>query len=180
MRHGVVTGFWVRIAPGTGRAELRAAIEAALPVRVFEPQEMLDGDRNVTVLRAVSSAVSSIALVMGALNLFGTLLMSVQERTREIGMIAAMGWSDGRIVALIMIEGLVLGVFGCLGGVAVGLLASSAFGSLPAIGTVISFTPTASDLALPLLLALPLCAVGAVYPAWRAVRMMPADALRRA
>lgn len=180
MRHGVVTGFWVRVAPGADRARLRAGIEAALPVRVFEPQEMLEGDRNVTVLRAVSSAVSSIALVMGALNLFGTLLMSVQERTREIGMIAAMGWTDGRIVALIMIEGLVLGVFGCLGGVAVGLLASSAFGSLPAIGAVISFTPTASDLALPLLLALPLCAVGAAYPAWRAVRMLPADALRRA
>ena len=180
MRAGVVSGFWVRVAPGADRGAVRAAIEAALPVRVFETQEMLNGDRNIIVLRAVSSAVSTIALVMGALNLFGTLLMSVQERTREIGMIAAMGWADRRIIGLIMMEGLILGVLGCAGGVAVGLIASRAFGALPMIGAVISFEPTLADLALPLLLALPLCAVGAAYPAWRAVRMMPADALRRA
>ena len=40
-------------------------------------------------------------------------------------------------------------------------------------------TPDARDLVLPLLAALPLCVLGAAYPAWRAVRMMPAEALRR-
>lgn len=179
LRPGQVTAFAVRAAPGADRAAVAAAIAAALPVTVSDTRELLEDDRNVAILRAVSRAVSVVALAMGALSLLGTLLMSVQERTREIGMIAAMGWSDGRIVALIVLEGLLLGVAGCVGGVMVGLGASAMFGAIPAIGGFVAFTPNAADLALPLLLALPLCVAGAAYPAWRAVRLMPAEALRR-
>jgi putative ABC transport system permease protein len=180
LRPGQVTAFAVRVAPGAERGSVAAAIAAALPVTVSDTTELLEGDRNVAILRAVSRAVSVVALAMGALSLLGTLLMSVQERTREIGMIAAMGWSDGRIVALIVLEGLQLGIAGCIGGIAVGLGASALFGAIPAIGDFVAFTPSTVDLALPLLLALPVCAAGAAYPAWRSVRLMPAEALRRA
>jgi ABC-type antimicrobial peptide transport system permease subunit len=61
----------------------------------------------------------------------------------------------------------------------VGLGASALFGAIPAIGGFVAFTPSPADLALPLLLALPLCVAGAAYPAWQAVRLMPAEALRR-
>lgn len=179
LREGQVTAFGVRAAASQDRTGLRATLAELPGVSVSETRELLEGDRNLAILRAVSSAVSTVALVMGALNLFGTLLMSVQERTREIGMIAAMGWSDARIVGLVMIEGLLLGTAGCAGGLGVGLLASGLFEALPSIGGMVSFTPTAADLAGPLLLALPLCAAGAAYPAWRAARMLPAEALRR-
>jgi putative ABC transport system permease protein len=180
LRPGQVTAFSVRGGPGVDRGALRAAIMAALPVMVSDTRELLEGDRNIGVLRAISAAVSAVALVMGALNLFGTLLMSVQERTREIGMIAAMGWSDRRIIGLIVIEGLILGAGGCAGGLVVGLVASNLFQALPSIGGLVSFTPRLEDLALPLVLAVPLCGLGAAYPAWRAIRLMPAEALRRA
>lgn len=179
LREGQVTAFSVRAAPGVDRAALRAAIAAALPVQVSDTRELLAGDRNVAVLQAISRAISAVALVMGGLSLLSTLLMSVQERTREIGMIAAMGWSDRRIVTLIGVEGLLVGLAGCTGGVLVGLAASRLFDAIPAIGDFVAFTPQAGDLVLPLLAALPLCVLGAAYPAWRAVRMMPAEALRR-
>ena len=179
LRDGLVTAFSVRLETGADRAALRAAILAALPVSVSDTREILSGDRNVAVLRAVSRAISAVALVMGGLSLLSALLMAVQERTREIGMIAAMGWSDGRIVALIALEGLLVGVAGCGGGVGIGIAASFLFSAVPAIGGFVAFTPDAADLLLPLLAALPLCMLGAAYPAWRAVRLMPAEALRR-
>lgn len=178
LRPGQVTAFSVGAAEGADQAALRAAIAAALPVTVSDTRELLEGDRNIGILRAVSRAIYAVALVMGGLSLFSTLLMSVQERTREIGMIAAMGWSDGRIIGLIALEGLILGCAGCAAGLGVGLLTSGIFGALPAIGDFVAFTPDLADIALPFLAALPLSALAAAYPAWRAVRLMPAEALR--
>ncbi len=181
-RAGQVSGYYVRLERGLSPAEIervRAAILAAGPVLVSQAQDVLSRDRNVAVLNAVSLAISVIALGAGALNVLSTLLMSVQERTREIGMIAAMGWSDGRIIALIMIEGFLLGLAGCALGVTIGVLASRLFSALPAIGQYIAFHPRADNLVLPLAVALGFCLLGAIYPAWRAVRMHPAEALRR-
>ena len=183
LREGQVSFFTVRLVAEldeAARDRVRQAIERELPVVVSDTEEILDRDMNYEILQAISSAVSLVALVSGAVSLLATLLISVQERTREIGMMAAIGWSDGRIVALIVIEGVLIGLAGCVLGVVLGVAASALFDRLPAIGGFVSFTPRAADMALPLLFALPLCAAGAAYPAWRAVRLMPADALRRA
>lgn len=184
-REGQVSYFSVRLEPGLGPSEVasvRQAIAASLPVIVSDMQELADQlqrDRNIAVLQAVSNAISVVALVMGALNLLATLLLSVQERTREIGMLTSIGWSDGRVVSLIMVEGLFIGLAGCTGGVVIGMAAGTLFDAIPALGDIIAFTPRLSDLLLPLLFAIPLCIVGSAYPAWRAVRMLPAEALRQ-
>lgn len=184
-REGQVSYFSVRLEPGLGREgtdAVRRAIAESLPVVVSDMQELADqlqSDRNIAILQSVSTAISVVAIVMGALNLLATLLLSVQERTREIGMLASIGWSDGQVIALVMLEGLSIGLAGCAGGVVVGLAASSLFGAIPAIGDIIAFTPRLSDMLMPLLFAIPLCAVGSAYPAWRAVRMLPAQALRQ-
>lgn len=182
LRPGQVSFFSVQLNPGLDAASVertKREVEARLPVIVSDAEEFTARDRNVKVLEAISNAVSLVALAMGALSLLSALLLSVQERTREIGMLAAMGWSDARIVALIVVEGLVIGVAGCAGGLLIGIFASSFFSAIPSIGNLIAFSPRASDFALPLALAIPLCAVGAAYPAWRAVRLRPAEALRQ-
>lgn len=184
-REGQVSFFSVRLEAGLeaeGISAVRNEISTSLPVTVSNMQELaqeLQSDRNFAVLQAVSKAISVVAIVMGALNLLATLLLSVQERTREIGMLAAIGWTDRRVVALVMIEGLFIGLAGCAGGVVVGMSAASMFGAIPAVGDIIAFTPRLSDILMPLLFAIPLCAVGSAYPAWRAVRMLPAEALRQ-
>ncbi|MEO3472216.1 ABC transporter permease [Roseomonas sp. CAU 1739] len=181
-RPGQVTGFHIRLAPGASqrrRAEIRAALAEVGPVLVSDAAEVMDHDRNLAVLNAVSFAVSLIALALGGLNVLSTQLMSVQERTREIGMISAIGWSDGRLLSLIVLEGMMLGVMGCLLGLVIGVAASGLFESIPTIGRFVTFQPTVGGLVAPLLGALVLCLVGALYPAWRAVRLSPAAALRR-
>ena len=181
-RPGQVTGFNIRLeenASASRRAEIRAALAAAGPVLVSEAAEIMDRDRNLAVLNAVSFAVSLIALALGGLNVLSTQLMSVQERTREIGMMSAIGWSDAQVLSLIVLEGMVLGFLGCALGVAIGVASSGLFESIPTIGRYISFKPTLGGLILPLFGALLLCLVGALYPAWRAVRLSPSAALRR-
>lgn len=184
-REGQVSYFTVQLETGLDAAEaaaVRKRIGDALPVIVSDMHELADqlqSDRNISVLRAVSQAISVVAIVMGALNLLSTLLLSVQERTREIGMLAAIGWSDGQVVRLIVLEGLCIGLAGSVAGVAIGVAASHFFGSIPSIGDIIAFAPRPRDILLPVLFAVPLSALGAAYPAWRAVRMLPAQALRQ-
>jgi ABC-type lipoprotein release transport system permease subunit len=69
---------------------------------------------------------------------------------------------------------------GCVLGVAVGYAASFLFPLIPTIGNYLDFEPTFGLIAPTIAAAFVLCAVGSLYPAWRAVRLTPAEALQRA
>jgi len=182
-RQGQVTVFHVGVARGTAPAEverIKQSIAGFGGVTVSMTSEMLRNDRNFAVLNAVSLSVSIIALAMGAMNVLNTMLMTIQERTREIGIVAALGWSDRRIMASIVLEGLTMGAIGCAFGIVLGFLASLLFGAVPTIGRYISFTPTLALIVPTVVAALALCVAGSLYPAWRATRLTPAQALQRA
>jgi putative ABC transport system permease protein len=175
-----VTIVHVNVEHASGRAELgsaRVAIEALGKVTASTANEVLNNDRNFAILEAVSLAVSIIAVAMSALNVLTALVMATQERTREIGIFAAIGWSNARI--MIVIEGILMCVSGCVLGVLLSLLAAFAFPRIPAIGNLISFKPSVALIAPVVVAAFVLCVLGALLPAWRAVRMVPAEALRR-
>jgi putative ABC transport system permease protein len=177
-----VTVIHVNVEHGAGAAEpgrVRAAIEALGNVTAATADDMLKNDRNLAILDAVSLAISIIAVAMGALSVLSALVMAIQERTREIGILAAIGWSNARIMASIVLEGMLMCAIGCVLGVLLSFLAAFAFPHLPAIGNLISFKPSVA-LILPIVgAAFALCLLGALFPAWRAIRMVPAEALRR-
>jgi putative ABC transport system permease protein len=181
-REGQVTGFSVRLDAGIGRDELpalKARIAAAGPFMVSETRDMMAGDRNIEVLKAISLAVSAVALGIGMLGVLNTILISVQERTREIGIIAALGWSGREIVALVLVEGIVLSVAGTFAGLVLGLLTTQLFAYIPAIGSFIAFEAKPLQIVGVTILALAGSLLGALYPAWRALGVDPAEALRR-
>src|SRR5262249_28003862 len=99
-------------------ARVKSAIEETGRVTVSTATEVLQNDYNFSILKAVSRAVSLIALGMGVLNVLNSLLMATQERTREIGIVAAIGWTDTQIMASIVVEGLMMCALGCLLGIA--------------------------------------------------------------
>jgi len=169
-----------RATPAAEVARIRQDIENLGRVTVSTSGEILDNDRNFKILNAVSLAISIIALAMGVLYVLNSLVMATQERTREIGIVAAIGWSDTRIMASIVTEGLVMCAIGCVLGVLVSFLAAFAFPLIPSIGNLISFKPGVALISATIAAAFALCAIGALYPAWRAVRLSPAEALRRA
>jgi putative ABC transport system permease protein len=158
---------------------VRAAIEALGDVTAATANEMLKNDRNLAILDAVSLAISIIAVAMGALSVLSALVMATQERTREIGIFAAIGWSNARIMASIVLEGMLMCAIGCVLGVLLSFLAAFAFPRIPAIGNLISFKPSVALIAPILGAAFALCLAGSLFPAWRAIRMVPAEALRR-
>lgn len=181
-RPGQVTGFTVRMdghSSITKLEELKARLETVGPVMVSETRDMLSSDRNVKILNGISLAISIVAMGIGLLGVLNTMLISVQERTREIGIIAALGWPRLYVVGLILIEGAVLGAFGSFAGLSIGMAATRLFSFLPAIGDYITFTPSVPQLAAVSFLALAFSIVGALYPALRAVSIDPGKALRR-
>ena len=165
-------------SPGTV-ARVRDAIDQLGNLNVSTANEVLSKDRNFAILDAVSLAISIIAMVMGAIYVLNALVMATQERTREIGIFAAIGWSKRLIMTSIVVEGILLCTIGCGLGLLLSLAASFAFPQIPAIGDLVSFKPSASLIVPTLFAAFTLCIAGSLFPAWRAVQMLPAEALRR-
>ncbi|WP_430646921.1 ABC transporter permease [Agromyces sp. GXS1127] len=132
----------------------------------------------------VLSAFSVIALLAASFGIVNTLLMSVQERTREIGLMKAMGMSNGRVFGLFSLEAVVIGFLGS----AVGAVAAIGLGS--AISTALSAGPLADLPGLTILLFDPVnvlvvilvimlvAFLSGVLPARRAARQDPIDSLR--
>jgi putative ABC transport system permease protein len=84
-----------------------------------------------------------IAILIGAVGMMNTVLMSVFERTREIGVLRSLGWRKGRVLGLIIGESLALSLIGGLAGTALGIAAVRALGSSPATGGLLQgrFSP---------------------------------------
>jgi putative ABC transport system permease protein len=160
-------------------ARIRNEIQALGNVVAVPAAEVLEHDRNFAILEAVSLAVAVIAAAMSALNVVTALAMATQERTREIGIFSALGWSTGRIIESIVVEGALLCAIGCALGVLLSFGAAWAVPHIPVIGNLISLRPNVALIAPVVGAAFALCILGALLPAWRAVRILPAEALRR-
>ena len=132
----------------------------------------------------VLNAFAVIALLAAGFGIINTLLMSVQERTREIGLMKAMGMSGGRIFALFSAEAVFIGFLGSaigagaamvVGGVISRVLAGGLLKNLAGL-QILTFTPGA--IASVLLLVMGISFIAAVLPASRAARQSPIDSLR--
>jgi putative ABC transport system permease protein len=132
----------------------------------------------------VLNAFAVIALLAAGFGIINTLLMSVQERTREIGLMKAMGMSGGRIFALFSTEAVFIGFLGSaigagvamiVGGIVSGVLGRGLLKDLAGL-QLLTFTPVA--IGAVLLLVMSIAFVAAVLPASRAARQSPIDSLR--
>lgn len=178
----VATSFAVRLdRPGDDAATARAlaALNALRPGVVFvRTADITRSSQVLKLLQAITWAVSAIALVMGVLVVANTLVMSITERTREIGVLCAIGWSAGRITALILIEaGLVTAVGGVLG-VGGGIGLAFLMASLPVLSGLVEPVLSIELLVLVLAAIAVIGALGGLYPAWLATRVDPARVLQ--
>ncbi|MFD5224182.1 ABC transporter permease [Microbacterium sp. NPDC058342] len=132
----------------------------------------------------VLNVFAAIALLAAAFGIVNTLLMSVQERTREIGLMKAMGMGSGRVFALFSTEAVFIGFLGSAIGVVVAMLVGTAASSflsgallsdLPGL-TIVAFDPV--TVALTILLIMAVAFLAGALPAARAARKDPVDALR--
>lgn len=132
----------------------------------------------------VLSAFAVVALIAASFGIVNTLLMSVQERTREIGLMKAMGMSNGRVFGLFSLEAVVIGFLGsALGALAAVAVGSALAGSLPQ--TVLADLPglrillfEPAGVAVVIVVIMAIAFVSGVLPARRAARQDPIESLR--
>ena len=130
------------------------------------------------MIQGFAWGVAAIAILIGGLGMMNSMVMTVLERTREIGTLRAVGWSRGRVMGLILGEALVLSMVGGLVGVGMGYLMGEGIGRLPGLGSLFQSAWTPAIFAQGMGTALVLGVVGGVYPAWRAANLQPVEALR--
>jgi ABC-type antimicrobial peptide transport system permease subunit len=152
---------------------------------------MRDMSRGTETLLA---AIAAISLIIAAINIANTMITSVTERTREIGVMKVIGASISDVRRLFLLESVVIGLMGGLFGVGLALLASFAMNNfdieflnnlnMGAPGWAMGETDTNISLITPWLCGLALLVAGGVglisgyYPAWRATRLSALAAIR--
>jgi putative ABC transport system permease protein len=183
---GKVTAFHVRLqpapmgeAPEHYLARAQAQIETALPgLRAIPAAERASNNQLVLLAHAAAWGTSSIALLIGILGIANTMAMSVFERTREIGILRALGWKRWRVMLLIQMEAAVLGLAGGIVGIAVGWGCLRVLAALPQTASIVSASFPLLLLVEALGIAVAAGLAAGFIPAWRGAHLSPVEALR--
>ncbi|MBU1877530.1 MAG: ABC transporter permease [Chloroflexi bacterium] len=132
----------------------------------------------LTLVKGMAWAISFLAVIIGGVGMMNTVLMSVLERTREIGVLRALGWRRGRVLRMILGESLLLSAVGGLFGFALGYGVLILLAEAPATGSLIQATFSPDLVVQTLLVIGGLGVMAGAYPAWRASQLTPLEALR--
>lgn len=151
--------------------------------RIVQQQEGIISttEENLSSIQSMGFGITVVSVIIGVLLIFGLMFYTVRERTKEIGTLKALGFSNGEVLKQFMYEGLYVGLIGGVIGLGIAAVSASLFSSLllntgETLDTSVSVTTGA------MLLGLGVAAVagtlGSLYPAWRASRVSPMEALR--
>ncbi|MDY6776743.1 MAG: ABC transporter permease [Candidatus Nanohaloarchaea archaeon] len=148
---------------------------------VSTPQDILSSFQSILgIVQAIVVGIASISLLVGGVGIMNTMYTAVKERTREIGVMKAVGAEDRQILTLFLLESGMIGLLGGLVGVIFGIgiskgfvIAARRYSALPLQASV-----SVELLVGALLFAFLVGAVSGTFPARNAARLDPADALR--
>jgi putative ABC transport system permease protein len=186
-RNRTVGTIWVKAADGVGTKQVEAQVRELLRQR-HRIQAGADDDfslRNLAevmaaqeassrVLALLLAAVASVSLLVGGIGIMNIMLVSVTERTREIGLRMAVGARTRDILGQFLVEAVTLSLIGGLIGVALGIGGALAIAELA--GWRILISPAA--VALAVAFAFVIGVFFGFYPARKAARLNPVEALR--
>jgi putative ABC transport system permease protein len=180
-RPGEVTTIAVAVEPGRRPDDVARALERRFPgtVAVTEPSQAIKVDTSSRLIVDTGWIISLLALIVGGIGVTNTMAMSVFERVGEIGILRAVGWRAERIGALILAEAVGIALAALVIGLALGVLAAHVFSDHTSTSGLVQPDFNASVFAWGLAFALGVALIGAAYPALRAVRLEPIEALRR-
>jgi putative ABC transport system permease protein len=178
---GKVNFVDIRLAPNTSKQEIDELCEQ---VRVIFPEgrarsssEVVSANQGFRIARAMSWSTSLLAIVVGVLGVMNTMLMTVFERTHEIGILLAVGWKRLRIVYMVLCESALLGFLGGVTGVTFGALGLKILEHSPAIRGLLEPDLSAKLVLISVAIAVVVGVISGLYPAWRSSRLSPSVAL---
>ena len=140
-------------------------------------QAVMSKMQSIELFKSFSLGVSILVIFIGSLLVLVTMMGSVNERTREIGIFRAIGFRRGHVMQIILLEALLLGIIGGFIGFILGNL--TAYGIIPSVMKDGVFAGVNSSLGIiSVLMAVGLSLLASLYPAYKASNMDPSEALR--
>jgi ABC-type antimicrobial peptide transport system permease subunit len=174
-----VSVFYIQLKdPGLqDRVEKRAA-RLWPDLALSSADEFADQQVLGNYIQAAVWGIAGLAILIGGVSMMNAQLMSVVERTREIGVLRATGWSSRRVLGMMMSESLLVSILGGVVGVLLGWLVLVVFSNVVGF-----FGASAANVNMGILVqafgtVVVLGLVSGFFPAWRASRMQPVEALR--
>jgi putative ABC transport system permease protein len=179
-KEGKVNFINLQVTEGSSVTDLAAKLKQSLPgYRVETAAEMASSNDLVKALQAMNWATSLIALLVGTFGVMNTMFMSVFERTRELGILIALGWRRSRILRMILCESVVLCAAAGIVGVILGCLLLKALAITPFMSGKLEpyfgWDLALFSFGLSLLVGL----LSGLYPAFHCTRINPSAALRQ-
>ena len=165
----------------TVRRRIEALVDAkgkpygitAQPTRAY-----VSGTIYIRMANGMAWITSGIALIVGGITILNTMIMAVMERTKEIGILQALGWVRARVLGMVLGEAVLLSLTGATVGIAAAMLVVRWLAGVPQTSGFVSgeISPVviAEGLGLTLLMSL----IGGVGPAYRAAVLQPTEAIR--
>jgi putative ABC transport system permease protein len=168
-------------------ADIEEAIDAKIntnskspAVRITDATSQLETTTStLSTVTTFIMAIGGISLLVAAVSIFNVMMMSVNERIQEIGILLSIGTERGEVRRMFLYEAFILGLLGAvIGGLSSLIIGYSVVDAM--IGTTAYFFMPESILYVPaaMLVGIVVCVVSGLYPAWRASNMDPIDALR--
>ena len=137
-----------------------------------------DVDQGLEIIDAVTLGVTVLAVFIGGIAVMNTMVMAVFERTREFGILRALGWRTRRILQMVLGESLMLCALAAVFGSVVAVVITQLVVLLPAIESFLSPVYTPEVFLRGLAVGVGVALLGALYPAYRAATFSPAQAIR--
>jgi putative ABC transport system permease protein len=147
----------------------------AKPYFIIDQVDILEQTKQLSdSLGALLTAVALISLVVGSIGIMNIMLVTVTERTQEIGLMKSLGYTNTSILNLFIVEAMIVGLFGGIAGTLMGMAGAYIAESFMGLPVAFPLSKIAAGFIVSVFVGL----VAGVYPANKAAKMNPTDALR--
>jgi putative ABC transport system permease protein len=188
-RSGQVSEFQLRVKPTVADdaaiqrlcreiESLRDEQQNSLGLKALPTRQFVNTDTETRLAGAMAWGTSIVAVVISAVGMLNTMLMSVFERTRELGVLRAIGWSRSRVVRMIVGESLILSLIGALTGSIAAWALVRGLSTWPETRTIVHPDLSPAAVICGAAIAIAAGVAGSLYPAYRGANIPAVEALR--
>lgn len=164
-----------RLARNLGVSERNLEEDSKVPFTTFNKVEMLEQMRSLTrTLQYFLVGIGGISLVVGAVGIMNIMIVTVTERTKEIGTLKALGYSAKDVLMMFVVESIIISILGGLVGTVAGLLLAYLLTLLLGMPMGLPVSSILAGVGLSILVGV----LAGAQPSYRAAKMNPVDALR--
>jgi len=178
-RENIASLATVKLKDTSATAAFKAEVTRRFPsLMALEDKEFNQSYSQFRILKVTAWAVGICSFLLGGLGVANTMLMSVFSRVREIAVLRVCGFSKWQVAVLVFGEAAVLAVLGVAAGFAIGVGGLEVMNAAPQLQGYVQAVIRLDILGAIAVIALITAVAGALYPAWFASKIQPAEALR--